>query len=78
MDTTNTPYYGISKLLANLLNPLALNDFTVKASFDAANKIQQVPKELFDSGYKFASFDVISLFTNIPLAKSIDIVLKCV
>ena len=60
------------------MNPLTLNDFTVKDSFDAANKIQQIPKELFDSGYKFISFDVISLFTNVPLAKTIDIILKLV
>ena len=76
VDTTNTPYYGIAKFLANLLNPLTLNDFTVKDSFDAANKIQQIPKELFNAGYKFISFDAISLFTNVPLAKTIDIILK--
>ena len=35
-----------------------------------------IPKELFDSGYKLVSFDVISLLTNIPLAKTIDIILK--
>ena len=58
------------------MNPLTLNDFTVKDLFDAANKIQQIPKELFDSGYKFVRFDVISLFTNVPLAKTIDIILK--
>ena len=76
VDTSNTPYYGIAKFLANLSNPFTLNDFTVKDSFDAANKIQQIPKELFDLGYKFVSFDVISLFTNVPLAKTIDIILK--
>ena len=73
---TNTPYYGIAKFLANLLNPLTLNDFIVNDSFDASNKIQKIPKELFDSGYKFVSFDVISLFTNVPLARTIDIILK--
>ena len=72
VDTTNTSYYGIAEFLANLLNPLTLTDFTVKDSFDAANKIQEIPKELFDSGY------VISLFTNIPLAKIINIILKSV
>ena len=51
-------------------------NFTVKGSFDAANKIQEIPKELFDSGYKFLSFDVASLYTNVPLAKAIDIILK--
>ena len=76
VDTINTPYYSIAKFLANLLNPLTLNNFTVKDSFDAANKIQQIPKELFDSGNRFVSFDVISLFINIPLTKAIDIILK--
>ena len=77
VDTTNTPYYGIAKFLANLLNPLTLNDFTVKDSFDAADKTQQILMELFDSGYRFVSFDVILLFTNVTLAKSIDIILNC-
>ena len=76
VDTSNTPYYGIAKFLANLSNPFTLNDFTVKDSFDAANKIQQIPKKLFDLGYKFVSFDVISLFTNVPLTKTIDKILK--
>ena len=76
IDFTNTPYYGIAKFIVNLFNPLTLNDFTVKDSFDAANKIQEISKELVDSGYKFVSFDVISLFTNVPLAKTIDIILK--
>ena len=76
VDTTNTPYYNIVKCLANLLNPLTFIDFTVKDSFDAANKIQQIPEELFCSGYKFVKFDVISFFTNIPFAKAIAIILK--
>ena len=58
------------------MNPLTLNNFTVKDSFDAAYKNQQISKELFDSGYKFVNFDVILLFTNAPLAKTINIILK--
>ena len=60
------------------MNLLTLNDFTITVndSLDAANKTQQIPKQLFDSAYKFISFDVISLFTNVPLAKTIDIILK--
>ena len=77
-DTANTPYYDIAKFLANLLNGLTLNDFTVNDSFDDANKVQEIPKKLFDSGYKFVSFDIKSLFTNEPLAKTIDIILKLV
>ena len=48
VNTTNTPHYGIAILLT-------LNDFIVNDSFDAANKIQKFPRELFDSGYKFVS-----------------------
>ena len=32
----------------------------------------------YSIGYQFVSFDVISLFTNISLAKAINIILKCV
>ena len=58
------------------MNPVTVNDFTVKDSIDAANKIQEIPTELLDSGYKFVSFDVISLFVNVPLRKTIGIIRK--
>ena len=47
----------------------------VKDSFAAANKIREISKELFDHGYRFVSFDVESLFTSIPLSKTINIIL---
>ena len=75
IDTTNTPYYGISKFLSNLLNPLTENEYVAKDSFGAANKIREIPKELFDEGYRFVSFDVESLFTSVPLKKTINIIL---
>ena len=46
IDTTNTAHYGIAKHLSNLLHPLTEHEFTVKDSFDAANKIQAIPSEL--------------------------------
>ena len=58
------------------MNPLTLNDFTLKDSLDATNKIQEIPKDLFDSGNKFVTLDLVSLFTNVPLAKTINIILK--
>ena len=48
----------------------------LKYSFDAATQIKNIPQELFDQGYRFVSFDVVSLFTNVPLQKTINIVLK--
>ena len=62
--------------LAKLLNPLTMNEFSLKDSFDATKRIQNIPDELFEKGYRFVSFDVKSLFTNVPLAKTIGIILN--
>ena len=63
VDTTGMPHYSAGKVLTNLLNPLAINEFTLKDSFDAVNKIKNIPPHLFDDGYNYVSFDVESLFT---------------
>ena len=44
-------------------------------SFDAANKIKSILPEVFDDGYIFASFNVEPLFTNMPLQRTINIIL---
>ena len=61
IDTTNTARYDIAKYLSNLLHPLTENEFPVKELFEAAKKIQALPSELFDEGYRFVSFDVTLL-----------------
>ena len=76
IDTTGTTHYAVGKYLTNLLNPLTLNSYTLKDSFDAAERIRQIPNELFHNGYVFISFDVTSLFTNVPLKRIIDIIVN--
>ena len=75
MDTVGSSHYHVGKYLIGLPNPLTSNEFTSKDSFDAAERIKRTPKELFDDGYAFVSFDVTSLFTNVPLERTINIVL---
>ena len=75
IDTTGTAYQPLAKYLARLLNPLTMNSYTLKDSFDAASRIQNIPEHLFRDGYRFVSFDVKSLFTNVPLKKTINIIL---
>ena len=75
IDTTGSPYHGVGKFLSSLLNPLTQNDFTVKDSFDAATRIKDIPTELFEEEYVYVSFDVESLFTNVPLKETVDIIL---
>ena len=65
----------IGQYLSSLLQLLTMNNYTLKDSFDAANKIKSVPSEIFEYGYQFESFDIESLFTNKPLNKTINIIL---
>ena len=76
IDTTTTPHYNVGKFLASLLNPLTLNQFNLNDTFDAVSAIKAIPPGLFDEDYRFVSFDVVSLFTNVPLKRTIDLVLK--
>ncbi len=75
IDTMGTAYQPIVKYLTRLLNPLTQNAYTLKDSFEAVSHIQNIPINLFKNGYRFVSFDVKSLFTNVPLKKTINIIL---
>jgi hypothetical protein len=75
IDTTGTPHYNVGKFLAKLLNPLAQNEYTLRDSFHAVSEIKSIPKELITEGYRLVSFDVVSLFTNVPLTKTVKIIL---
>ena len=67
-----TPNYKLAKHLASLLNPLSTNIFTIKNSYEFANEITSL-----NSSHKIMySFDVESLFTNIPLNEVIEIVIN--
>ena len=60
--------YNIAKYLVPILEPIATNKFTIKNSFEFAKEVIEQ-----DSGLYMASLDVESLFTNIPLEKTINI-----
>ena len=75
IDTTGTAYQPLAKYLSSLLNPLTQNEFKLKDSFDAVSRILNLPTHLFSQGYRLVSFDVSSLFTNIPLRKTVNIIL---
>ena len=83
VDTTSVCYYNVGSYLIELLNPLAQNEFVIRGSVHAANKMKSIPPEVFDDGYIFEScifsmgiyFDVESLFTNVPLQRTINIIL---
>ena len=47
----------------------------MKDLFEAVNHVQDTPSSLIGSGYKYVLFDVESLFTNVPIKKTIDVIL---
>ena len=49
---------------------IILNEYNLKDSFDTVKRIRSIPPELFDKDYQFASFDVQSLFTKVPIKKT--------
>ena len=73
VSNIGTATYGISKYLAKLLHPLSVFDYTINSTQDFVNKIrdEEVPQ-----GYKLVSFDVTSLFTNVPLDDTINVILR--
>ena len=40
------------------------------------DKFSRCPAHVFSEGYQFVSFDVVSLFTNVPLHKTVQIILN--
>ena len=76
IDTTGTTHCLVGKYLASLLNPLTINEYPVKDPFDAPNRIKGISQHLFENGYQYISFDVESLFPNVPNKPTVDLILK--
>ena len=55
------------------MSPLSQSEYTIK---NTKQFIEQIRMKQVPDGYKMVSFDVKSLFTNVPLEKTIEITLK--
>ena len=73
ISNINTASYQLTKYLAKVLSPLSMSEYTLKSTSDFITHIkgQNIP-----NSFKLISFDVTSLFTNIPLDFTIDVILK--
>ena len=69
-----TASYKLAKYLAKLLSLLSKSQYTVQSS----KEFIKIKKQKVLSNHKMISFDVISLFTNVPIDTTIVIVLKCI
>ena len=68
-------HYHVGQYLSEIFQLLTISDYNAKDSFDAGNQIKNIPKELFDKGYRLVLFDV-ECSTNVPLQRSINVMLK--
>ena len=68
LSAINTPTYKLAKFLVNIMEPLTKDEYTVKDPFTFAEDIRTQ-----NSAFFMSSFDVDSLFTNIPLDETIRI-----
>ena len=68
-----TPAYNLAKYLVPVLSPLTRNEYTVANSQEFVKEISQLKVGGAPDSFFKASFDVVSLFTNIPLHETIDI-----
>ena len=63
IDQTGTHLYDCSKIIAQYLQALAINKYTI---FDNLSFPDILQENLLDSNEEYVSYDVDSLFTSIP------------
>jgi len=71
MSAIKTVGYGLGRMLQNRLSHLQKSPYVIKDSFDFLNKI----KSSKNVSKTMISFDVVSLFTCVPLTFTIDYIL---
>lgn len=73
VSSIGTAGYNLAKFLQPLVTPLTCNQYTVKNSKCFVDEISNLdlPHQFF-----MASYDVESLFTNVPLEETLDIILE--
>ena len=72
LSAIGTFNYKLAKFLVPILSPLTVNEYTVKDSFSFA---KDICRENFGECV-LASFDIKSLFTNIPLHETVDLCIE--
>ena len=72
MSAINTYNYKLAKFLVPILQPIACNEYTINSTQEFANFIKTLR---YEGNMYLASFDVTSLFTNIPTEETIKITL---
>ena len=70
LSAMGTAGYNLAKFFVPLLSAFTTKHFSIKDSFSFATEISSLPDS---NSYFMASFDIKSLFTNIPLEETVSI-----
>ena len=73
VSNINTVTYQLAKHLSKVLSPLRECEHNIKSTKDF---IRQIKKDPIPTGYEMVSFGMKSIFTNVPLDRTIDIILR--
>ena len=71
LSMTESFNHCLSRYMVPVLTPLSVNEYSVVDTFNFVDDIGQKT----NNNYIMASFDVKSLFTNVPVAETCEIVL---
>ncbi|XP_069970242.1 uncharacterized protein [Penaeus vannamei] len=71
ISSIGTLSYDLVKFFVQIIQPLTFNEYTVSNSSDFVNEISQLR---VDNTKTMGSFDVESLFTNVPLTETTHII----
>ena len=69
LSATGTYNYALAKWLDEKLKPLSVNRYTISDTFSFVEEIKNL---VIDQNDILVSFDVTSLFTNVPLQETIE------
>ena len=73
ISNIGTATYELSRYLAGILKPLTRSEYSVESSKDFVDMLKN---KSLPPGFSLVSFDVVSLFTKVPLDFTIDLILK--
>ena len=73
ISNIGTATYELSRHLAKLLKPLTKSGFALESSKEF---VELLRSQTLPPGFKLVSFDVVSLFTKVPLDYTIEVILR--
>ena len=74
VSSRGTFNYNLARFLCDLLSPLVPNDYSCKDTFSFVSQVKNANL----SQKSLVSYDVTSLFTNVPLKETIDIAINLI